>query len=101
MILIATLSLQTMSTISKGSTVNVGTSSTTLGPMGSLVGPGGQKISVLKATYLNQYKNRFAQASSHSLSTTSSVAGLARPTATPPTSSDVPPPPKKRKSRWD
>ena len=71
-----------------------------VGPMGSVVGPGGSKVSVLKATYLNQYKQRFTQASSASFSATM-TGKEATPIAPPTQPSGGAPPPKKRKSRWD
>ena len=104
--IILSLCPQTMATISKSGTVNVGAAAghaSSLGPMGSLVGPGGNKVSVLKAAYLNQYKSKFTHASTSSLSSTSSLAPSNQ--APPPgnqASSDLPPPAKKkRKSRWD
>ena len=91
--------LQTMATVS----------SKAVGPMGSLTGPGANRASVLRAAYQQQYKMKFAQASSSTLASTSSIQQTP-PTAqshdyqqhTPSASSEAAPPPKKkRKSRWD
>ena len=86
---------QTMSTVS----------SKAVGPMGSLTGPGANRASVLRAAYQQQYKMKFTQASSSTLSSTSSLQQQAPPISqsldqlTP--SDAAGPPKKKRKSRWD
>ena len=72
---------------------------TAVGPMGALVGPGGNRASVLKSTMQAQYRMRFQMASSSSLSSTSSLQPSQD--TPPPSGGDTAPPKKKRKSRWD
>ena len=77
-------------------------SSPALGPMGSVVGPGGNRASVLKSTYLAQYKMRFQQASGTLAATSSLTQEVPPPSNQDHTPESGPPASKKkRKSRWD
>lgn len=68
-----------------------------LGPMGTVTGPGGNRSSMLKQTYMTAYKKKFQQASG-SLASTSSLGQPGKGHA----HSEGPPQPiKKRKSRWN